>query len=65
MKYKVNIQESEEGFTVWAPECPGCWAQGVTEEDALEKIKAELKRYHASSEEGQNRNIDTRFVDVD
>ncbi|MDP2954382.1 MAG: type II toxin-antitoxin system HicB family antitoxin, partial [Chloroflexota bacterium] len=33
MKYKVLIQQSEEGFSVSCPGLPGCWSQGETEQD--------------------------------
>jgi len=36
MKYKVALHKSEEGFSVNVPGLPGCWSQGVTEEEALE-----------------------------
>jgi len=39
MKYKVNLQETSEGYAVSAPGLPGCWSQGKTEKEALENIK--------------------------
>ena len=39
MRYKVNIKKTEEGYAVWCPGLPGCWSQGQTEEEALEKHK--------------------------
>lgn len=39
MKYKVVLNESEEGFSVSCPGLPGCWSQGATEEEALENIQ--------------------------
>ena len=38
MKYKVILQQSEEGFAVSAPGLPGCHSQGATEQEALENI---------------------------
>ena len=38
MKYRVALQESEEGFSVWVPGLPGCVSQGETEEEALANI---------------------------
>jgi len=43
MKYKVNMQETEEGFAVWVPGLPGCWSQGKNEKEALENIKMPYK----------------------
>jgi len=45
MKYKIRLEETEEGFAVWVPGLPGCWSQGVTEDEALENIKDAIKTY--------------------
>lgn len=45
MLYKVVLHESEEGFSVNCPGLPGCWSQGVTEEEALENIKDAISEY--------------------
>ena len=45
MKYKIRLEETEEGFAVWVPGLPGCWSQGETEEEALENIKDAIKTY--------------------
>jgi len=39
MKYKVNLEKTEEGYAIWCPGLPGCWSQGATEEEALENVK--------------------------
>ncbi len=42
MVMKVLVQlvpEEEGGFSVFAPELPGCMSQGETEEEALENIR--------------------------
>ena len=40
MKFKVIIQEAEEGgYIVSCPALPGCHSQGETIEEALENIK--------------------------
>ncbi len=40
MKFKVVIQEAEEGgYIVSCPALPGCHSQGETIEEALENIK--------------------------
>ena len=56
MKYKVILQESEEGFSVSCPGLPGCWSQGRTEAEALENIQDAIAEYLAAVEtlvEGQ------------
>ncbi len=51
MKYKIAIQETEEGFSVSVPGLPGCWSQGVTEEEALENIQDAIREYLAARDE--------------
>jgi predicted RNase H-like HicB family nuclease len=50
MKYKVVLQESEEGFSVSCPGLPGCWSQGKTESEALENIRDAIAEYLAAIE---------------
>jgi len=45
MKYKVILQQSEEGFAVSVPGLPGCHSQGVTEKEALENIGNAIAEY--------------------
>jgi predicted RNase H-like HicB family nuclease len=45
MKYKVLLEESEEGFAVWVPGLPGCHSQGATRDEALENIKDAIREY--------------------
>jgi predicted RNase H-like HicB family nuclease len=47
MKYRVRLQKTEEGFAVSVPGLPGCWSQGVTEEDALANITDAIREYLA------------------
>ncbi len=51
MKYKVVLNESEEGFSVSCPGLPGCWSQGATEDEALENIQAAITDYLAAVDE--------------
>jgi predicted RNase H-like HicB family nuclease len=51
MKYKVVLNESEEGFSISCPGLPGCWSQGVTEEEALKNIKDAITEYLAAVEQ--------------
>jgi predicted RNase H-like HicB family nuclease len=48
MKYKIVLDESEEGFAVSAPNLPGCHSQGATEDEALENIKDAIREYLAA-----------------
>ena len=45
MKYKVILQQSEEGFAVSVPGLPGCHSQGATEQEALENIGNAIAEY--------------------
>ena len=44
-RYRVALQESEEGFSVWVPGLPGCASQGTTEGEALANIAAAVREY--------------------
>ena len=48
MKYKVLLQQSEEGFSVSCPGLPGCWSQGETEQEAIENIRDAIREYLAA-----------------
>ena len=48
MKYRVILQESDEGFSVSCPGLPGCWSQGETEEEAIDNVKLAIKEYLAA-----------------
>jgi predicted RNase H-like HicB family nuclease len=47
MTYKVALYPTEEGFSVSVPGLPGCWSQGVTEEEALRNIEDAIRDYLA------------------
>jgi predicted RNase H-like HicB family nuclease len=45
MRYKIVLQQSEEGYSVSCPGLPGCWSQGSTEAEALENIQEAIREY--------------------
>ncbi len=45
MKYKVILEQSDEGFAVSVPGLPGCHSQGATEQEALENISNAISEY--------------------
>ena len=47
MKYRVILEESEEGFAASVPGLPGCHSQGATEKEALENIADAIRDYLA------------------
>jgi predicted RNase H-like HicB family nuclease len=63
MKYKVKLEKTEEGYSIWCPGLPGCWSQGATEEEALENIKDAIETYLATVEELTKDSV-TRLVEV-
>ena len=63
MKYKVNMQETGEGYAVWVPGLPGCWSQGKTEKEALENIKDAIQAYLGTVEE-LSKDKESRYVEV-
>ena len=51
MTYKVALRQTDEGISVWIPGLPGCWSEGVTEEEALSNISDALAAYLSVAEE--------------
>jgi len=51
MKYRIALYYSDEGYSVSVPGLPGCWPQGVTEEEAIENIKTAISEYSTVVEE--------------
>ncbi len=51
MKYKIALHQSDEGYSVSVPGLPGCWSQGVTEQEALENIRDAIREYLSVIEE--------------
>ena len=47
MKYKIVLQQFEEGFTVSCPTLPGCSSQGETREEALANMREAIKDHLA------------------
>jgi len=63
MKYRVRLEKTDEGYAVWCPGLPGCWSQGMTEEEALVNIKDAIETYLATVEELEKGRV-TRLVEV-
>lgn len=47
MKYKIRLEQTEEGYSVSCPGLPGCWSQGQTEDEAIENIRDAIREYLA------------------
>ena len=54
MAYRVDVRQSDEGYSVSCPELPGCWSQGVTEEEALANMQIAIQEYVDAAEELHN-----------
>jgi predicted RNase H-like HicB family nuclease len=63
MRYKVVLQESEEGFSVSCPGLPGCWSQGKTEQEALENVQDAIREYLEAIKESLQ-DADVREIEV-
>ena len=63
MKYRIALHKSEEGYSVSVPGLPGCWSQGITEQEALENIRDAIREYLSVVEE-QLRGDEIREVEV-
>ena len=63
MTYPVALRKTEEGFSVSCPGLPGCWSQGVTEQEALDNIRSAIEEYLAARED-IFRDADIRQVEV-
>jgi len=63
MKYRIALEQTEEGFSVHVPGLPGCWSQGATEEEALANIRDAIQEYLATRDE-LLQGSETREIDV-
>jgi predicted RNase H-like HicB family nuclease len=63
MRYKILLQQSEEGYSASCPGLPGCWSQGATEEEAVENIQQAIREYLEVVEE-MLCGADVRVVEV-
>jgi predicted RNase H-like HicB family nuclease len=45
------LLKSDEGFAVSCPGLPGCWSQGETETEALDRIQDAIREYLAAAAE--------------
>jgi predicted RNase H-like HicB family nuclease len=63
MKYKVVLQQSDEGVSVSVPGLPGCWSQGKTEAEALDNVRDAIREYLSVVSE-LTKNANVREVEV-
>jgi predicted RNase H-like HicB family nuclease len=63
MRYQVNLNKTEKGYTIWCPALPGCWTMGDTEEEALKNIKDAIKTYIEKNHEGA-RTVEFYYIEV-
>ena len=53
MKYKIALQQTDEGFSVSVPGLPGSWSQGATEQEALANIQDAIREYLGARDDGR------------
>ena len=63
MKYKVALEQNEEGWSVHVPGLPGCWSQGITEGEAIDNIQDAIREYLAARDE-LVQGADIREIDI-
>ena len=63
MKYKIRLEQTEQGYSVSCPGLPGCWSQGQTEEEAIENIRDAIREYLAAIDD-LVKSSDIREVEV-
>ena len=64
MRYKIVLEESEEGFAVSVPALPGCHSQGATEQEALENITDAIREFLAAIND-RLRRANVREVEIE
>jgi predicted RNase H-like HicB family nuclease len=48
MKSTIEFQKTEECFSVFCLDLPGCWSQGDSKPEALDKTRDAIKEYPAA-----------------
>ncbi|HPI19207.1 MAG TPA: type II toxin-antitoxin system HicB family antitoxin [Candidatus Kapabacteria bacterium] len=51
MNYRIKLVKSEEGYSVWCEDLPGCASQGASEEEAIGNIKEAIEDYLSVKDE--------------
>lgn len=64
MRYRVILEQSDEGFAASVPSLPGCHSQGATEREALENITDAIREYLDVVRQ-ENQTIRLREVEVE
>jgi len=62
MRYKVILEESEEGFSVSVPGLPGCHSQGNAVQEALQNVGDAITTYLEAAEEVERLSDEMRCV---
>lgn len=64
MRYRVVLEQTDEGYAVSVPVLPDCHSQGRTEPEALANIAEAIRDYQDAIVEDYEHAV-TRFVEVE
>lgn len=64
MRYRIVLEESDEGFAASVPGLPGCHSQGASEQEALDNISDAIREYLEVIRE-QTRSANSREIEVE
>ena len=65
MKYRVQLWETDEGWSVSCPDLRGCHSQGVSREEALRNIAEAIRLWlDVEAEENGIRSVETIEIAV-
>jgi predicted RNase H-like HicB family nuclease len=63
MRYRIQLRETDEGWSVSCPDLHGCHSQGSTREEALENIADAIRLWlEVEAEENGIRSVETMEI---
>ena len=63
MRYKIQLWETDEGWSVSCPDLRGCHSQGSTREDAIANITEAIRLWlEVEAEENGIRSVETMEI---
>jgi len=63
MRYRIQLWETDEGWSVSCLDLPGCHSQGLTRDEALENITEAMRLWlEVETEENGIRSVETTEI---